>query len=36
MAAKQRAAAKAVAKAEERLTRVQERLDNANGESAKR
>jgi hypothetical protein len=36
MAAKQRAAAKAVAKAEERLTRVQERLDNANGEPAKR
>lgn len=35
MAAKQRAAAKAVAKAEERLTRVQERLDNANGEPAK-
>jgi Family of unknown function (DUF6399) len=35
MAAKQRAAAKAVAKAEERLTRGQERLDNANGEPAK-
>jgi len=34
-AAKQRAAAKAVAKAEERRTRGHERLDNANGESAK-
>jgi hypothetical protein len=36
MAATQRADAKAIAKAAERLTRVQERLDKANGEPAKR
>jgi hypothetical protein len=36
MAVKQRAAAKAVAQAEETLTRVQERLDHTNGEPVKR
>jgi hypothetical protein len=36
LAVKQRAAAKAVAQAEETLTRVHERCDHANGEPAKR